>query len=59
MDAKKGWNDIVCYKKSKLRPWGQMSITHEIYKLEQEKTQSLEIDIEFLKNHWCSKGQNI
>jgi hypothetical protein len=33
MDAKKEWNDIVCYKRSKPRPWGQMSTTHEIYKL--------------------------
>ncbi len=38
MDAKKEWNDIVCYKRSKPR----MSTTHEIYELEQEKAQPLE-----------------
>jgi hypothetical protein len=49
MEAKKEWNDIVCYKRSKPSPWGQMSTTHEIYELEQEKAQSLET------KHWVAE----
>lgn len=45
MDAKKEWNDIVCYKRSKPR----MSTTHEIYELEQEKAQPLET------KHWVAE----
>ncbi len=49
MDAKKEWNVIVCYKRSKPRPWGRMSTTHGIYKSEQEKAQSLET------KHWVAE----